>query len=124
MADMHVLDGDGSRYRVVMHFPMPAGKNSVNVPWSTALVESAGLNEDGTPATPTTMLQSINAAEKARIEAGRVHEHSGEFLVESGGTTKLALRAALRHFYAREKTGVTAALQIKLRYFGHTESEV
>ena len=124
MSDMHVLDGNGSTYRVVMHFPVSGGNNSVGTAWSTALLESAGFNEDGTPATPTTALRTIDTIEKDAIEAGTVFEHVGNFRIESGGTSNAALRASLREFYGLEKTRVIAEIQTRLRYFSHMESEV
>lgn len=125
MSDMHILEADGSgRVRVVMHFPVPSGNNAVNVPWSTALVESTGFNEDGTLATPQTSLRTINAAEKASIEAGAIHEHNGMFRVESGGVSNTELLASLREFYQQTKATETDRLATKLKYFGFTAAGV
>ncbi len=130
MADMHVLTGDGNRYRVVMHFDVPAGNNSAGVAWSDAVPKSAGLGELGNPATPKTILRdgdgtgaTIDATEKTAVESGAMFEHVADFLIESSGFTPLEVRAALRYFYAREKAGVQAAMQRELKWFGTAESE-
>lgn len=124
MADMHVLTGnaDGS-YRVVMHFPVPAGLNPVGTAWSAALVEDAGFNEDGTPAIPTTELRSISVAEKAEIEAGTVFEYVTNVHVEGSGQTNAGRRAVLRASYAAAKASLTTSLQDRLKFYGHEESE-
>ena len=131
MADMHVLSGDGSNYRVVMHFAVPGGSNAVGVTWVAALLASLTTIDDlgNTVLPPTVLLDgdgtggTITAAEKALIEAGTLHEHSRTFRIESGGTSNAELRAALWEFYSQEKTRLTGNLQVNLKYFGHTESE-
>ena len=40
MSDMHVLEGDGTKWRIVMHFAVPNANNLVNVNYRTALVNS------------------------------------------------------------------------------------
>ena len=124
MYDMHVLTGNnGNRWTVVMHFAVPAGNNSVGMLWKDALIKSgmggttALPDGDGTGGT-------IGTTEKAAVEAGTVYEHSGSFLVESGGTSNAELRASLRSFYARERAKIIDDLQSKLKYFGYIESEV
>ncbi|MCP4248073.1 MAG: hypothetical protein GY778_13585 [bacterium] len=121
MADMHVLDGDGLRWRIAMHFAVPDANNAVAVNYRTALVNS-GLG-GSTVLTEGPGDGQITAVEKALVVAGEVYEHLASFLVESGGTATAELRASLRQFYSREKAAVIADLQRRLRYFGHTESE-
>ena len=81
------------------------------------------------PATGTYVLRvaasdlGTTGAYNLGIEAGQLYEHSATFPVESGGTETAELRAALRGWYAQEKTAVINGLQAQLRYFGHTESE-
>ena len=122
MSDMHILIGDGKNYQVAMHFLVPPGDNSALVPWRTALVNS-GLGgstslPDGDGAGGT-----IDAVEKAAVEDGSVLEHVGGFLVESNGPQPARVRVALRKFYAQTKRDTQAALQVKLKWFGATESE-
>ncbi len=134
MADMHILNGDGKKWRIVMHFPVPTDNNSVGVSWSDALVAWAKLNDannlppqsilnpsttgDATTAGPG----EISDNEKAEVAAGAVYEHQGMFLVESNGTPPAQLRVAIRKFYQKEKSDLTAQIGVRLRYFGHQEA--
>ena len=122
MAAMHVLDIKNGVTRVVMHFPVPTGNNAVGTPWAIALLESAGFNEDGTPATSKTRLRMIDAAEKAEIEAGTV----AEFPVDIAGLTEgtLASRQALMQaVYAAVKAAKTTDFLNRFDFYGHTEEE-
>ena len=121
MADMHVYDGDGRKWTVIMHFAVPNVNNAVAVNYRTALVNS-GLGGT-TTMTEGTGAGEITAAEKADVEAGILYEHVASFLVESGGKQAAELRASLREFYAKEETRIIDVLKSKLRYFGHTESK-
>lgn len=123
MADMHILGGDGKRrWTVVMHFPVPDVNNVVGISYRTALVNSEIGSE-------TIMAEGvgpgqITTAEKVQIEAGELFEHLISFLAESGGTSLVELRDALRAEYARQEANMIAEVQLKLKYFGHTESAV
>ncbi len=122
MADMHVLDIVNGVARIVMHFPVPTGNNAVGTPWVTALLESAGFNEDGTPATPTTALRTITSGEKTAIEEGTV----AEFVVEVPGLTTGTVagrQALIRTVYAAFKAARTTAFQERFQFYGHVESE-
>lgn len=122
MADMHILTGDGLRWTVVMHFTVPGGTNAAGISWTDALVNSG---QGGTTSLPDGdgTGGTIDATEKAAVLAGTVAEHSASFLIESGGSSGANVQAALREFYATQKTAVQAALQRRLKYFGATESE-
>jgi len=124
MADIHVLasGGDGLSWRVAMHIAIPNTSNAVAVNHRTALVNS-GLGGK------TVMVEGvgpgqITTAEKAQIELGAIFEHIADFRVESGGTSNLDLRAAIRELYAIETSRMIDVLQSRLRYYGHTESKV
>ena len=122
MADMHVLDIVNGVARVVMHFPVPTGNNAVGTPWATALLESAGFNEDRTPATPKTVLRTITAGEKNNIQAGAV----AEFVTDIAGLTEgtVASRQALiRTVYTAFKAAKTTEFQNRFNLYGHTETE-
>ena len=123
MSDMHVMGGgvDGELWDVVMHFPIVSANNSVGVNWRTAVINSGigGI----TSLVEGTGDGEITTAEKTQIEAGEIYEHRASLRAESGGTSTANLRATLQEFYAAEKTRVLNALQVQLRYFGHTESE-
>lgn len=119
---MHVLDAnDDGEFTVVMHFAVPLGNNQAGVPFSIILV-NAGRNTtvlpdgDGTKGT-------IGAAEKLEIENGTVREHVARDPIQSDGTTLTKTRAALREFYASEKTRSNAELARQLPWFGRNESE-
>ena len=120
MADMHITTGDGERWTIVMHFPVPDVNNDVAVNYRTALVNS-GIG--GT----TVMAEGVDpgqigTTEKTAIEAGEVFEHVGTFRVESGGTSNVQLRDSIREFYTRAKVDVIDDMKSRLRYYGHTES--
>ena len=122
MADMHVLDIVNGVARVVMHFPVPTGNNSVETPWTTALLESTGFNEDGTPATPKTVLRTITAGEKSDIETGTI----AEFVTNVAGLTEGTVagrRDLMRTVYAAFKAAKTTDFQNRFQFYGHTESE-
>lgn len=117
MADIHVLEGSGGRWRVVAHLDVPDANNFVGVNYRTALV-SSGLggttvlaDGDGTEGT-------ISAAEKTLIQNGSVYEHV--FNYELGDGNAASLLAELREQYAQEDTQAIARLQNSLRFFGHT----
>ena len=122
MSDMHVLEIVNGVARVVMHFPVPTGNNPVGTLWVTAVLETAGLNEDGTPAIPTTVLRTIDAAEKTSIESGEVVE----FITEVAGLTTgnaASRQALIRAVYAAFKAAKTTDFQARFALYGHVESE-
>ena len=122
MADMHVLDGDGSKWRVVMHFAVPNVNNAVGVNYRTALVKS-GLGGTTQLADGTGPGQ-IMAAEKTLVESGAVLEHAMSVSVDGSGQTTGGRKALLRSLYTSTKNAVMANLQSRLKFYGHTESEV
>ncbi len=119
MAIMHILTGNGIEYQVVMHFDVPVGSNSVGNSWGDVLINSGWGGT--TQLVEGTGLGEITPAEKIAIEAGAVHEHSGSFRVESGGTSNDELQTSLREFYDLEEIRVINNLKRVLKYFGHTE---
>lgn len=121
MSDIHVLTGDGSQQRVVMHLPVPNTNNEVGVNYRTALVNS-GLG-GATTMTEGSGAGQINTVEKAKVEAGEVYEHSTTFELEGVGASTASQQAALRAAFTREKTAVVDKIQRQLKFFGHTESE-
>lgn len=121
MADIHVLTGNGSQWQVLMHLPIPNAENAVGVNYRLALVNS-GLG--GTSAmTEGDGYGQITAAELIQINNGELYEHPLQFQVEGNGADLGAIRDALRAAYARELSLTIAALQERLRYYGHTESQ-
>lgn len=122
MSDMHVLDITNGVARVVMHFPVPTGNNAVGTPWVTVVLENAGFNEDGSPATPRTKLRTIDAVEKAEIEAGTIIEFTADIpgLVEA---TDAGRRSLVRTVYAAVKATKATQFQDRFQFYGHTESE-
>ncbi len=130
MADMHILDGDGSTWRIVMHFTVPNVNNSVGVNFRTALVNSnigRKVNDDGTFGRRTILVSGtgegeITTAEEALLNNGTLFEHVTDFPVESSSTTVPALRQTVRDFFALENDRIQERIGARLRYFGHTES--
>ena len=122
MSDVHFLDIINGITHTLMHFPVPTGNNAVNTPWTTALLENMGFNEDGTPATPKTALRTITTTEKDAIEAGTI----AEFPVDIPGLTEgtvASRRALVQTVYASVKTAKTTDFQNRFNLYGHTESE-
>lgn len=122
MSDMHVLEADeDGRFKIVMHFAVPAGNNAAGVPFPTILV-NAGRNTtvlpdgDGNAGT-------ISNGEKTAIQNGTVREHVANDPIQSDGSTFDATQAALREFYAIEKTRSDNELTLRLPWFGRKESE-
>ncbi|KKN26051.1 hypothetical protein LCGC14_0878570 [marine sediment metagenome] len=113
MADITVLERDThNRWRVAMHFPVPAGNNAAGVPWRGALVAS-GIggttvlpNGDGTGGT-------ISAADKALIQSGALLEHVESVRLGAGNP-----QAAAEELYNSRKADKTAQLQARLNQYG------
>lgn len=113
MANITVLERDMSnRWRVVMHFPVPAGKNDGGLPWRTVLVRS-GIggstilpDGDGTGGT-------INPDDKAAIESGALLEHVESVRLGGGNP-----QAAAEEIYNSRKADKTAQLQARLNQYG------
>ena len=122
MAHIHVLTGDADgNVSVAMHFAVPNQNNSVGVNYRTALVNSQIGGSTRLPAGSGP--GQITTAEKTQVENGEVHEQVFNFPVGSGGTAAAELRSSLRALYLARKQSVLAALQERLNFFGHTESE-
>lgn len=125
MSHVHVLNkGSDGEHRLVCHFAVPAGNNSVpvaaggTVTWQEALKASLGGSPasvlpdgDGTKGT-------ISAGELANVASGAVLERQYSFPVDSGGTTDALREASILAFYAKKKTQVTAEIAAQLGYFG------
>lgn len=132
MADIHTLDGSNKKWRLVMHFPVPGGVNSVGVAWSDALVSLSKINtglpptsilNDSTTGDPDTAgLGEISDNEKAQVEAGTVYEHQGMFPIESNGEAPANLRVAIRKFHQNQRADLIAQIGQRLKYFGHKEA--
>lgn len=115
MADITVLErNNDNRWRVVMHFPVPAGINAASVTWRDALIAS-GIggttilpDGDGTGGT-------INAADKVLIESGALLEHVESVRLGSGNPV-----SAAEELYNSRKADKTAQLQARLNQYGRS----
>lgn len=114
MAAIHVLEGDGQRYRVVAHITTPAGSNKVGNTWA-ACIAAAGLT---TSVLPTgTGLGQITSAEVAELAAGTKFEVVVTVDVPGAGLTQAKIAALVQ-------TAVNDELQrLKNRfdYYGYTQ---
>lgn len=118
MSDIHVLEGTGDRWRVVMHFTIPNVNNQVGTNYRTALV-SSGLG--GTSIlTEGIGAGNISTAELALIATGEIYEHVASLLIETGGAGASQV-AMLTAEYNRLSSAVIATLQNKLKYYGYTQ---
>lgn len=122
MADMHVLTGNGNQYIVVMHFLVPNLNNSVSVNYRTALVNS-GLGGT-TQLTEGTGPGQILTAEKAQVESGELYEYPIKVSADGTGQSTSGRQELLRRIYTATKNAIISDLQDKLKFFGHTESEI
>ena len=120
MSDTHIIEGGlQDKWKIVMHFPVPAGNNSVGLAWSTAIVNS-GLNVPTILSIGDGNEGTITQAESDTIDAGTVFEHVIEILAETGGTSNAELKATLEGSYNSEKTRLTENLKRRLRYYSFT----
>lgn len=113
MASIHILDGDGTNYRVVCHVTTPAGNNASGISWATALVNSGRI----TSVLPTgTGSGQITAAELAQIAAGTTLELVVTAPIGSanGNTTEIANMIAI------QRAAALTVLQGILKYFGYS----
>lgn len=118
MSDIHILEGVGNKWRVVMHFAIPNVNNAVGVNYRTALVNS-GLG--GTTILPEgTGAGDISTGELAQVTAGEVYEYTAHLLIETGGSGASQV-AMLTTEYNRLSSAVIATLQNKLKYYGYTQ---
>lgn len=113
MADITVLERDMEhRWRVVMHFPVPAGNNDAGLPWRTALIRS-GIG--GTTILPDGdgTLGTIDPDDKLLIESGALLEHVESVRLGSGNP-----QAAAEELYNSRKSEKAAQLQARLNQYG------
>ncbi len=116
MAALHVLEGDGIRYRVVAHVATPAGNNSANVSWKNCILAS-GMNT--TILTEGSGAGQITTAEKNQIIAGDVIEMVFTVEVPETGTNPNK-QAAVQTAVAKMQTDYLASLALRFRYYGYT----
>ena len=113
MADITVLERDMEhRWRVVMHFPVPAGNNAAGLPWRTALVRS-GIG--GTTILPDGdgTLGTISAIDGAKIVSGELLEHVESVRLGAGN-----VQAAAEELYNSRKALKQEQLQARLNQYG------
>lgn len=112
MSDYHILSADawGNSLNVVMHFPVPAGTNSVGVAWQSIQATLWG--------SATSIVPTISPTEQAQLDAGAAYEHS--FILQSHpGEDATAKRDRLDVLYASEMARVLAELSNRLAFWGY-----
>ncbi len=113
MSDITVLERNmNNRWRVVMHFPVPAGNNTAGVSWRDALVAS-GIggttilpDGDGTGGT-------ISTADKVKIVSGALLEHVESVRLGDGNP-----QSAAEELYNSRKADKATQLQARLNQYG------
>lgn len=116
MAALHILEGDGQNYRVVVHHATPTGNNANGTSLKNCVL-AAGLNT--TVMSEGAGLGQITPAEKSQIVAGDILEMVFTIQIPTTGTgaNKLAyVQAAV----ASKRTDYLAQLAERLNYFGYT----
>lgn len=116
MAALHVLEGDGIRYRVVAHTTTPVGNNAAGISYKDCIL-SAGLNTTVMP--EGTGAGQITTAEKNQIVAGDVIEMVFTVEVPETGTAPNKL-AAVQNAVATKQADYLSSLNLRFRYFGYT----
>ena len=113
MADITVLERDMEhRWRVVMHFPVPAGVNAAGLPWRTALVRSGMGGTTILPDGPGTG-GTISDDDKMKIESGELLEYVETVRLGSGNP-----QAAAEEIYNSRKALKQEQLQARLNQYG------
>lgn len=116
MSAIHVLEGDGQTYEVVVHFAVPAGSNSGGLTWKAAAL-AAGFT--GTTVLPTgTGPAQIDTTERTQVIAGDVGEIVVRILTESGGTSAPQRQASVQAQVNQAIVDTLADWQRRLRYYG------
>ena len=114
MSRLHVLEGAGGVYRIVVHNATPAGNNSAGVAWSAALINSG--NNTTTMVTGTGPGQ-ITSAEAGQIAAGTVIEGVFTF-TDNPAWTAAQRNAALDAMATQTINETLARLADQLKWFG------
>ncbi len=118
MSTYHVMDADRSGDPlIVMHLAVPAGNNSVGVPWRTLVVN---LKENTTSMTIGDGPCQITQAEANLIATGEVWEASQRYTLSSAGPTIQEKAAALAAFVADRQELALARMATRLQYTGYT----
>ena len=117
MARLHILESGGMNiYTVIVHAPTPNGNNSAGVSWATA-IQNSGSNI--TQMTVGNGPGQITNSEANQVTAGTVIEAPFQWGDDPNWTNQerqndLAIRAT------QAVNAVTAELQTRLKYYGHT----
>ena len=115
MANYHILSGkpDGNQLRVVFHLPVPDTNNAVGVGYQAALLMHLGGAQDSI--VPASLL---GANEQASLTSGALYEHVWQFGTQPE-TTLLEKRDILDARYTAFASGIIAALQARLEFYGY-----
>ena len=119
MANIHVLDRDGSEFRVVVHIPIPNTLNSAGVSWRDALINSGiggkTVLPDGNGTGGT-----IIGAEKVQIVSGALYEVEDRLKPDSNNPDKPGDAAYLQAAFAVIRDRDWPLIQARLKWFGVT----
>lgn len=116
MSAIHVLGGNGSSFRVVVHINAPAGNNAAGTAWADAIKNSGRAK---TVMTVGAGAGQITQAEADQIAAGTVVE--GAFIWGDDPTWTNAQRQADVDLRATQLAAeLLARIQADLKYFGYT----
>lgn len=116
MSRIHVLEGSGGFFRVVVHTSVPVGNNIVGTSWSTAIVNSS-LNK--TALSIGAGAGQITSVEASQISSGTVFE--GIFVFADDPRWTNVERAAQVSIKADQfQTQLQSNLSEMLKYYGFT----
>jgi hypothetical protein len=112
VAKVHILEGSGYQYQIVVHFPVPEGNNSAGISWKSCLLAS----HPPTPVLPVGIGPgTITQDEYDDIMAGDVLEIVRTISV---GTTPT--NAAVVELADKDIAEYLSGLASVLKYYGHT----
>lgn len=116
MANYHILNGksDGNQLRVVFHLSMPDTNNAVGVGYQAALLMHLGGVQDSV--VPASLL---GANEQNDLTSGALYEHVWQFSTQPE-MTLLEKQDIMDARYTAFASGVIAALQARLEFYGYS----
>lgn len=112
MAKIHVLDGSNYQYRIVAHFPVPEGNNTVGNSWKSCLLAS----HPPTPVLPVGIGPgTITQNEYDDIMAGDVLE-----IIRTIATGTTPTNTTVIKLVDKNIAEYLSSLASILKYYGHT----
>lgn len=117
MSKIHVLNGGGGSYQLIIHTNTPVGVNSVANSWKSVVVAAAVASTSSMIV--GTGIGQISSSEAASIIAGDVLEFKAALGENSDGTTPTSTQ--LGNFANVVIASKLTDLQVSLKFYGYTQ---